>query len=57
MGSLAVGEGLVRIEGLLDGLLIPITATQIADAYWHLHTQPNTAFTWELDIRPGVEKW
>lgn len=30
---------------------------KIADAYWHLHTQPRTAFTWELDIRPYVEKW
>ncbi|KAF6228877.1 hypothetical protein HO133_006988 [Letharia lupina] len=29
----------------------------IADAYWHLHTQPKTSFTWEIDIRPGVEKW
>ena len=30
---------------------------QIADAYWHLHTQPKTAFTFEIDIRPSVEKW
>lgn len=30
---------------------------QIADAYWHIHTQPKTAFTWEIDIRPGLEKW
>lgn len=29
----------------------------IADAYWHLHTQPKTSFTWEIDIRPSVEKW
>lgn len=29
----------------------------IADAYWHLHTQPKTSFTWEIDIRPGVERW
>ncbi|KAL9072903.1 MAG: hypothetical protein Q9161_003274 [Pseudevernia consocians] len=29
----------------------------IADAYWHLHTQPKSSFTWEIDIRPGVEKW
>lgn len=29
----------------------------IADTYWHLHTQPKTSFTWEVDIRPGVEKW
>lgn len=30
---------------------------QIADAYWHLHTQPKTTFTNEIDIRPMLEKW
>lgn len=30
---------------------------QIADTYWSLHTQPNTAFTNEVDIRPMMEKW
>jgi NAD(P)-dependent dehydrogenase (short-subunit alcohol dehydrogenase family) len=30
---------------------------QIADTYWHLHTQPRTAFTNEIDIRPALEKW
>jgi len=34
-----------------------IDPNAIADAYWHLHTQPKTAFTWEIDIRPSVEKW
>ena len=29
----------------------------IADAYWWLHTQRSTGFTWEVDLRPGVEKW
>ncbi|KAF7585889.1 hypothetical protein BBP40_009927 [Aspergillus hancockii] len=29
----------------------------IADAYWHLHTQPRTTWGFELDIRPYVEKW
>ncbi|RMZ76324.1 hypothetical protein DV738_g4974, partial [Chaetothyriales sp. CBS 135597] len=29
----------------------------IADAYWFLHTQPRTAFTNEIDIRPYIEKW
>jgi len=29
----------------------------IAEAYWGLHTQPRSAFTWEIDIRPYVEKW
>ncbi|KAJ5338894.1 hypothetical protein N7452_005622 [Penicillium brevicompactum] len=29
----------------------------IADSYWHLHTQPRSAFTHEIDIRPFSEKW
>ena len=34
-----------------------ISTTAIADTYWHLHAQPRTTWTWELDIRPYVEKW
>lgn len=30
---------------------------QIANDYWWLHTQPKTNFTWEIDLRPAVEKW
>lgn len=30
---------------------------QIANDYWWLHTQPRTNFTWEIDLRPAVEKW
>ncbi|PWY94204.1 NAD(P)-binding protein [Aspergillus sclerotioniger CBS 115572] len=29
----------------------------IAEAYWHLHTQPRTTFGFELDLRPYVERW
>ncbi|KAI9792929.1 MAG: hypothetical protein M1816_001251 [Peltula sp. TS41687] len=32
------------------------TILQIAEAYWNLHTQPRSAFTFEIDIRPYVEK-
>ncbi|KAI9810680.1 MAG: hypothetical protein M1827_006139 [Pycnora praestabilis] len=34
-----------------------ISANAIADAYWHLHTQPRSCFTSEIDLRPYVEKW
>lgn len=34
-----------------------ISADGIADSYWYLHTQPRTTFTYEIDIRPGLEKW
>ncbi|KAJ4190650.1 hypothetical protein NW759_016715 [Fusarium solani] len=29
----------------------------IAETYWHLHTQPRSAFTQEMDIRPFSEKF
>ncbi|KAI9703785.1 MAG: hypothetical protein M1836_007555 [Candelina mexicana] len=34
-----------------------ISSEAIADAYWHLHTQPRSCFTHEIDLRPYVEKW
>ncbi len=37
-----------------DGILNP---DHIADAYWHLHTQPRDAWTFELDLRPWIERW
>ncbi|MGI9492343.1 MAG: SDR family NAD(P)-dependent oxidoreductase [Geminicoccaceae bacterium] len=37
-----------------DGLLDP---DAIADAYWHLHTQSKTAWTFELDLRPAKESF
>jgi len=30
---------------------------QIANTYWHLHTQNRTAWTHELELRPAGEKW
>ncbi|WKB55915.1 SDR family oxidoreductase [Eleftheria terrae] len=37
-----------------DGILDP---AHIADNYWHLHTQPRDAWTFELDLRPYIERW
>ena len=37
-----------------DGKLRP---EAIADSYWHLHRQPRSAWTQELDIRPWAEKY
>ncbi|KAI0123444.1 short chain dehydrogenase [Xylariales sp. AK1849] len=34
-----------------------ISADSIAETYWSLHTQHRSGFTWEVDIRPFVEKW
>jgi NAD(P)-dependent dehydrogenase (short-subunit alcohol dehydrogenase family) len=35
-----------------DGILNP---NHIADAYWQLHSQPRSAWTQELDLRPWIE--
>jgi NAD(P)-dependent dehydrogenase (short-subunit alcohol dehydrogenase family) len=37
-----------------DGILDP---AHIAEAYWWLHQQPRDAWTFELDLRPSVERW
>jgi NAD(P)-dependent dehydrogenase (short-subunit alcohol dehydrogenase family) len=29
----------------------------IAENYWHLHCQPRSAWTHELDLRPWIERW
>lgn len=36
------------------GILDP---AHIADSYWFLHTQPRDAWTFELDLRPWLERW
>jgi hypothetical protein len=37
-----------------DGILNP---DAIAENYWHLHQQPRSAWTHEMDMRPWMEKW
>ncbi len=37
-----------------DGILRP---DHIADAYWHIHCQPRSAWTFEFDLRPWMEPW
>ncbi len=37
-----------------DGILNP---DHIAENYWHLHCQPRSAWTHELDLRPWTEQW
>ena len=36
------------------GILDP---EHIADSYWFLHAQPRDAWTFELDLRPWMERW
>ena len=37
-----------------DGILQP---DEIAEAYWQLHIQPRSTWTFELDLRPFKEPW
>ncbi len=37
-----------------DGILDP---EHIAEAYWNLHSQPRSAWTFEMDVRPWIEAW
>jgi NAD(P)-dependent dehydrogenase (short-subunit alcohol dehydrogenase family) len=37
-----------------DGILNP---EHIAENYWYLHRQPRDAWTFELDLRPYIERW
>jgi NAD(P)-dependent dehydrogenase (short-subunit alcohol dehydrogenase family) len=37
-------------EGIVD-------PEHIAETYWWLHQQPRDAWTFELDLRPWIEKW
>ena len=37
-----------------DALLAP---DDIAQTYWAIHQQPRSAWTFEVDLRPWVEKW
>ena len=37
-----------------DGILSP---EHIAENYWYLHSQPRDAWTFELDLRPYMERW
>lgn len=37
-----------------DGILDP---SHIAELYWTMHKQPRDAWSFEIDVRPWIEKW
>lgn len=37
-----------------DGIVLP---DDLADNYMHLYKQPRNAWTFELDVRPWIERW
>jgi NADP-dependent 3-hydroxy acid dehydrogenase YdfG len=58
----AIIDGIIDIELTRERFKdIPseakIAADDIAESYWHLHTQSKRCFTNEIDIRPALEKW
>ncbi|KAF2002958.1 NAD(P)-binding protein [Amniculicola lignicola CBS 123094] len=60
--SHAIIDGVIdipRTKGWLTelGPEAKLSADGIANDYWWLHTQPVTNFTWEIDLRPAIEKW
>jgi NAD(P)-dependent dehydrogenase (short-subunit alcohol dehydrogenase family) len=71
-GPQGIHVGHVVIDGMIDGDQLHgrfpelkermgemgmLDVDAIADAFWVLHTQHPTAWTWELDVRPYKEKW
>jgi NAD(P)-dependent dehydrogenase (short-subunit alcohol dehydrogenase family) len=42
-------------EELPEGALVD--PASIAEVYWFVHQQPRDAWTFELDLRPSIEKW
>lgn len=72
LGPMGVHVGHIIVDGMIDseavrgkfpdevdalpagGMLDP---DHIADAYWAMHAQPKDAWTFEMDIRPSVERW
>ncbi|CAG8959841.1 hypothetical protein HYFRA_00001750 [Hymenoscyphus fraxineus] len=67
-GPRGVHVGHVIVDGVIDiprtkdwlqgaGPDAKISADSISETYWYLHTQPRSAFSQEIDIRPWVEKW
>ncbi len=47
--------GEAALESLQEDQLMD--PASIADAYWYLHSQTRDAWTFELDVRPFMEKW
>lgn len=71
-GPLGVHVGHVIVDGIIDGDMVrnrfgeyleslgpdgSLDPDAMAEAFWHMHTQPRSAWTHELDLRPYKEKW
>ena len=72
LGPKGIHVGHIIVDGMIDseavrmkfpeetsvlpegGMLDP---NNIAEAYWAMHVQPQDAWTFEIDIRPSIERW
>ena len=72
LGPVGIHVGHIIVDGMIDsdavrskfpdevdalpegGMLDP---NHIAHAYWAMHAQLKDAWTFEMDIRPSVERW
>ena len=72
LGPLNIHVAHVVVDGAIDTAFIRDTFPEryalkeqggilnpdhIAENYWYLHTQPRDAWTFELDLRPYIERW
>ncbi len=71
-GPQGIHVGHVIVDGVIDGDIVrsrfgeyldrlghegALNPDDIAEAFWHMHTQHRTAWTHELDVRPYKENW
>ncbi len=67
LGPQGIHVAHVVIDGIIAGSAAPgagaagdddcLVPADIAENYWHLHCQPRNSWTFELDLRPWVERW
>jgi NAD(P)-dependent dehydrogenase (short-subunit alcohol dehydrogenase family) len=72
LGPMGVHVGHIIVDGMIDSQAVKekfpeetdalpdggmLNPDHIAEAYWAMHTQPKDAWTFEIDIRPSVERW
>ena len=72
LGPRGVHVAHVVVDGMIDSMAVRarmpeqaaalppggmLKADHIAEAYWALHIQPSDAWSFELDLRPSIERW
>jgi NAD(P)-dependent dehydrogenase (short-subunit alcohol dehydrogenase family) len=50
-------DGVIRRDGALDAAQSTLDPDAIADTYVHVLLQPRSAWTWEVELRPWVERF